>query len=257
MLVSRLQWPRLERLLVGNILLSFLSYFLELLVMKSSKLCILAIACMCAFAAAQIWAADESKTDAKSPTATESKDGFVSLFNGKDLTGWHGDPDLWKVVDGVIVGSTDNKQIKHNSFLISDKSYKNFILKADFKLRNHNSGIQFRSVELPPEFDCKGYQADMADKRYTGILHEEHGRIIVADVDPEEVKKHYTPGESAHYVITADGPHIKQEINGFTTVDYTEPEGDKSPKEGILALQLHAGQKMEVEFKNIEIKELP
>ncbi|HZZ29310.1 MAG TPA: DUF1080 domain-containing protein [Pirellulales bacterium] len=199
---------------------------------------------------------DTAQSKADSAQSKADKDQFVSLFNGKDLTGWHGDPDLWKVTDGVIVGTTDDKQIKHNSFLISDKPYKNFVLKADFKLRNHNSGIQFRSVELP-EFDCKGYQADMADKRYTGILHEEKGRIIVADVKEDEVKQHYTPGEWAHYVITADGPHIKQEINGYTTIDYTEPEGDKTPKEGILGLQLHAGQKMEVEFKNIEIKELP
>jgi hypothetical protein len=71
------------------------------------------------------------------------------------------------------------------------------------------------------------------------------------------VLNHYKPGEWAEFVITADGPHIKQEINGYTTIDYTEPEGDKTPKEGVIALQLHAGPKMRVEFKDIEIKELP
>jgi hypothetical protein len=192
--------------------------------------------------------------DTSPATKTDSK--FVTLFNGKNLDGWHGDPQLWKVVDGVIVGSTDDKQIMKNSFLISDKPYKNFVLKAKFRLRNHNSGIQFRSQELP-DFACKGYQADMADKRYTGILHEEGGKTIVADVKEDEVLKHYKPGEWAEYLITADGPHIKQEINGYTTIDYTEPEGDKSAKEGILALQLHAGPKMRVEFKDIEIMELP
>jgi hypothetical protein len=194
--------------------------------------------------------------DASASKAADGK--FVSLFNGKDLTGWHGDMDLWKVVDGVIVGSTDDKKIDKNTFLISDKSYKNFVLKAKFRLRNHNSGIQFRSIELTdPKYGCKGYQADMADKRYTGILHFEGGKIIVADVKEDEMKQHYTPGEWAEYVITADGPHIKQEINGYTTIDYTEPDGDESPKEGILGLQLHTGQKMKVEFKDIEIKELP
>jgi Domain of Unknown Function (DUF1080) len=193
---------------------------------------------------------------ADTASAAKADDKFVSLFNGKTLDGWHGDMELWKVVDGVIVGSTDDKQIKKNSFLITDKKYKDFVIKAKFRLRNHNSGIQFRSEELP-DFACKGYQADMADKRYTGILHEEGGRIIVADVKEDEVLKHYTPGEWAEYVITADGPHIKQEINGYTTIDYTEPDGDKTLKEGIIALQLHAGPKMKVEFKDIEIKELP
>jgi hypothetical protein len=193
---------------------------------------------------------------ALSAAAADRDPKFVPLFNGKDLTGWHGDSELWKVADGTILGSTDDKQIKHNSFLISDKSYKKFILKAKFKLRNHNSGIQFRSRELD-EFAVKGYQADIADKRYTGILHEEGGRLVVADVNQEELAKHYKPGEWAEYVITADGPHIKQEINGYTTIDYTEPEGDKTPKEGVIALQLHAGPKMRVEFKEVEIAELP
>src|SRR5215831_12617351 len=93
---------------------------------------------------------------ADEPAKAEGK--FVPLFNGKDLAGWHGDPELWKVVDGVIVGSTDDKEIKKNTFLISDKSYKNFVLKAKFRLRNHNSGIQFRSIELTdPKYGCKGY----------------------------------------------------------------------------------------------------
>jgi len=97
----------------------------------------------------------------------------------------------------------------------------------------------------------------MADKQFTGILHEEGGRLIVAPVKEEELLKHYKPGEWAEYVVTADGPHIKQEINGYTTIDYTEPFGDETPKEGIIAMQLHTGPKMKVEFKDIEIKELP
>jgi len=197
-----------------------------------------------------------SAQTADTPAAAKADDKFVPLFNGKNLDGWHGDMDLWKVTDGEIVGSTDDKQIKKNTFLITDKKYKNFVLKAKFRLRNHNSGIQFRSAELP-DFACKGYQADMAETRYTGILHEEGGRLIVADVKADELMKKYKPGEWAEYVITADGPHIKQEINGYTTIDYTEPFGDETPKEGIIALQLHTGPKMKVEFKDIEIKELP
>jgi hypothetical protein len=180
---------------------------------------------------------------------------FQPLFDGKSLTGWQGDPELWSVKDGSIVGSTETKKITKNSFLIADKPYKNFELRARFKLRNGNSGIQFRSAKFP-EHVVRGYQADVAEKRYMGILYEEGGRGILSDVTPEEVEKHLKPGEWNEYVLIADGPHIVQKINGFTTVDYTETS-DKGAKKGIIALQVHVGPPMQVMFKDIEIKELP
>ena len=87
---------------------------------------------------------------------------FVPLFNGKNLDGWEGDPDLWHVAAGEIVGSTEKKKIPTNSFLATKKHYKNFVLKLKFKLGNHNSGIQFRS-KLHDGFVVIGYQADIAD----------------------------------------------------------------------------------------------
>ena len=98
-----------------------------------------------------------------------AKDGFKPLFNGKNLDGWDGDPRLWKAQDGMIVGSTEGNPLKYNSFLATKKSYANFILRAQAKLRNHNSGIQFRS-ELIPELKwaVRGYQADMAENNYWG-----------------------------------------------------------------------------------------
>jgi hypothetical protein len=140
--------------------------------------------------------------------------------------------------------------------LIYDKPYKNFILKATFKLRNHNSGIQFRSKELD-DFVCSGYQADIAEKKYTGNLYEEKGRGTLVQVNEAELKKHAVPGEWTEYMITADGPHIQEQINGFTTVDYVEKDPEKGATDGVIGLQLHMGPKMEVEFKNIEIMELP
>ena len=70
---------------------------------------------------------------------------FVPLFNGKNLDGWEGDADVWHAEAGEIVGSSDDKTIARNEFLITKKHYRNFILKVKFKLRNHNSGVQFRS----------------------------------------------------------------------------------------------------------------
>ncbi len=181
---------------------------------------------------------------------------FKPMFNGKDLSGWTGDKDLWSFADGVVTGSTESKKLTHNSFLATEKPYKNFIIKAQFKLRNHNSGIQIRSKQFP-DYVVKGYQSDMDEANtYTGALYEEGGRGILAKPaagSKDKVKK----GEWNDYLITVDGPHIKQEVNGFTTVDYTEKDEVKGAKEGIIALQLHAGAPMKVEYKDVMIKVLP
>jgi len=79
-------------------------------------------------------------------TRQEKADGFVLLFNGTDLNGWEGDPALWSVQNGAIVGLSDGHPFTVNTFLIHKGTFTNFILKGDIKLRNHNSGIQFRSV---------------------------------------------------------------------------------------------------------------
>jgi hypothetical protein len=188
--------------------------------------------------------------------ATAAEEGFTPLFDGKTLDGWKGDPDLWKVEDGTVAGCTDEKAAKHNTFLATEKTYKNFILKVKFKLRNHNSGVQVRSKQFP-DYVVRGYQPDIAESRYTGILYEEGGRGILADVKPDEVAKHVNKGDWNQYVITCDGPKTKIELNGFTTVDYTEKDAAKGATEGIIAFQLHAGPKMKVWFKDVEIKELP
>lgn len=189
------------------------------------------------------------------PAAVRAEEEFKPLFNGENLEGWTGDEKLWSVEDGAIVGSTESKDLKHNSFLATEKTYKNFVLRLKFKLRNGNSGVQFRS-KLHDDHVVKGYQADIAEARFMGILYEEGGRGILADVKPEEVDEHVKKDDWNEYVITVDGPHIKQELNGFVTVDYEE-KSDEGAKEGIIALQLHVGPKMRVWFKDVEIKELP
>lgn len=184
-----------------------------------------------------------------------AEEGFRPLFDGKTLTGWRGDPELWSVENGTIVGTTDNKTIKHNSFLCTQERFDNFVLKLKFKLRNGNSGVQVRSKQ-GENYRVTGYQADIAEARFMGILYEEGGRGILADVKPEEVAKHVNPHGWNEYVITCDGPRITQVLNGFTTVDYTE-KSPQGAKKGIIALQLHVGPKMQIHFKDIYIKPLP
>ena len=101
--------------------------------------------------------------------------GLRPLFNGKDLTGWTGDDRLWSVKDGAIIGSTKNATIEQNSFLSYEKSYGDFILRVKAKLDNHNSGIQFRGEQLE-NYAVAGYQADIAEQTYYGMLYEEKKR---------------------------------------------------------------------------------
>lgn len=184
----------------------------------------------------------------------QAEDGYEALFDGSSLTGWQGDEELWSVEDGVIVGSTESKTISKNSFLSTLKSYDNFVLRLKFKLPSGNSGVQYRSKQYP-EHVVRGYQADIADNMYMGILYEEGGRGILVNVDPAEVAKHNRPGEWNEYVITARDGHLTQQLNGFTTVDYQETS-DEGATSGIIALQLHVGPPMKVYFKDIEIKSL-
>ena len=117
--------------------------------------------------------------------------GYTLLFNGKNLDGWDGDPALWSVQDGAIVGSSDGHPFKVNTFLIyKTRKFSDFTLKASIKLRNHNSGIQFRSGQLPgPGWIVSGPQADASDagdKSAWGNYYEERGRSRTMMKTPDE-----------------------------------------------------------------------
>lgn len=188
----------------------------------------------------------------------EIGDGFVRLFNGEDLAGWHGDMRLWKAVDGVIVGSTEGNAIEQNSFLATEKSYGDFVLRIKVKLRNHNSGIQFRS-EQADDYVVKGYQADVATQKYFGMLYEEKKRgkmdywNALPAAEQEAIHASAKQGDWNEYEITCIGDSVKMVLNGYTTCDTVDPDG---AKEGVIALQIHRGDPMEVRFKDISIKEL-
>src|SRR5687768_18491410 len=91
-----------------------------------------------------------------------AQDGFRPLFNGKDLTGWEGNPELWSVEDGCITGKTTGpEQLAYNQFLIwRGGVVKNFELRAKIKQSGNNTGIQYRSKELPEggKWSVGGYQ---------------------------------------------------------------------------------------------------
>src|SRR5262249_11765594 len=139
-----------------------------------------------------------------------------------------------------------------NTFLITKKKYANFILRADCKLRNHNSGIQFRSEALP-EYVVKGYQADMAENNYWGCLYEEKGtRGVLVNGWKDKAEKIVKLKDWNTYEIRCEGDHIQLFLNGVQTADLH----DSASLDGIIALQLHRGPAMEAYFRNIEIKVL-
>jgi len=217
--------------------------------------------------------------------------GFQPLYDGKDLTGWEGRPEHWSVEDGAITGKTTKEHpAKGNNFLIwrpngTNGIVGNFELRLSYKIVPNgdkgfgNSGIQYRSKDFG-NFVVGGYQADFeAGKTYSGILYEERmdgilaqrgQKTVVKTVDgktkvevvgsvgnSKEIQSKIKDKDWNDYVVIASGNHLQHFINGVQTVDVTdEREGGKGAKSGILALQLHAGDPMTVQFKNIRIKNL-
>lgn len=215
--------------------------------------------------------------------ATHAADpGFKSIFNGKDLTGWEGNPKLWSVQDGAITGRTgedSDTKLKHNTFLIwRGGKVGDFELRFQYRIVKGNSGVQYRSKELPKgEFGpiVGGYQADFeAGKTYSGILYEERGRGILAKrgektvikpgAKPEvtgsvgntdEIQAAIKDEDWNDYRIVARGNHLQHFINGKQTIEVTDEDAEKGAKEGILALQIHVGPVMTVQFKGLQLKE--
>ncbi len=179
--------------------------------------------------------------------------GWVSLFNGRDLTGWDGDPTLWRVENGVLVGSTDGvPPIQRNTFLISKEKYSDFVLTLEIKLRNHNSGVQFRS-EAHPDWVVSGYQADAAENNWWGSLYDERGkRGIIVNGWKGKGETVVKAADWNLYEITCRGNHIQIKLNGSVTAELD----DDQSRDGVIALQLHRGPPMRVEFRNIRLKKL-
>ena len=177
------------------------------------------------------------------------------LFNGKDLTGWHPVPGgKWEVVDGAILGTSPRSERRHG-LLVTDKRYKNFKVRAKFKVEKGDSGFYFRAKKTGTRVSVKGFQAEVDNSPEVGGLYETSMRAWVKKPDPKVIKKIYKPGEWTDLLVTAIGDDLTVSLNGVTV---TELLGDKKClKEGHLALQLHGGQDMRVQFKDLAIMELP
>jgi|SRR5581483_684985 len=191
-------------------------------------------------------------------TPEEKKEGFVLLFNGKDLTGWDGDPRIWSVRDGALTGTTDTdqKKLAHNSFLIYKDEFADFTLLFEIKLRNHNSGMQFRSTRLP-DWVVTGYQADaseVGEKSAWGNLYDEKGQARKLMKTPDEgwlkAKSVVRHGDWNQYEVVARGHHVILRLNGVETIN----QDVEKTAPGVIAIQAHMGEPMEVQVRSIRLK---
>jgi len=200
---------------------------------------------------------------------------FESLHNGRDLEGWDGDPSIWSVEDGAITGiTTAEKPLQHNTFLIlAGKPLSDFRLELQYRITGGNSGIQYRSRVIDPEkWIVGGYQADIeAGVTYTGILYEEKGRGILAlrgeratisaegkseketFADAADLQKFIRQNDWNDYVVEAQGNTLKHIINGHLMSETIDHETNKRSAEGVLALQVHVGPPMKVQFRNLRL----
>jgi hypothetical protein len=184
--------------------------------------------------------------------ATAADDGFVPLFDGKSLDGWHARPGgNWAVQDAVILGTSEKTERRHG-LLVTDRKFKDFAVRLKFKATKGNSGLYFRIDEVDEPVGCHGFQAEIADRGGIGGLYETRGRAWVVQPKPEQVAKYFKPGEWNTMTVTAKGRNVTVEVNGTKTAELTN---DPGRTEGHIALQLHGGQDMHVEFKDVEIRE--
>lgn len=205
--------------------------------------------------------------------------GFQPLFDGKTMNGWDGDPKFWRVEDGALVGQTTvENQPKQNTFLIwRGGSPADFELKLEFRLTGFNSGIQYRSIELPDiKWAMKGYQADMdGEQRFTGQIYEERGRgflalrgqctyigdggkpgLVGSLGDSGELKNIIKSEDWNDLDVIARGNTLIQLINGRVMSMLVDDDTSGRKMSGLIGIQVHKGPPMKIEVRNIRIKNL-
>ncbi|MGB7323918.1 MAG: DUF1080 domain-containing protein [Rubripirellula sp.] len=215
----------------------------------------------------------------------ESSD-MITIFNGKDLEGWSGDPRLWSVKDGVIHGETTAENAATgNTFLIFDDKMDDLEVRLSFRCNaTNNSGIMYRSQHVTKgaknDWVLKGYQYEGRNEEdfpnVPGFIYDERGtrgRICIVGevaewnedgkkvlrndlIDQAAFKKLMKVDDWNDVVIIAKGNHIQHYLNGKLLLDFTDNLTDKSFSKGLFGLQLHAGKPMWAEFKNIRYKSL-
>jgi hypothetical protein len=226
------------------------------------------------------------------PLVLDDQTGFTPIFDGATLKGWDGDPAFWKVEHGAIVGeSSAANPVKENTFIIwRGGAPKDFELKLQFKMSSTNSGIQIRSQHVPAgtmvgdravegKWVMKGYQADIDfANTFTGQVYEERGRGFLAmrgqavyvpdgadakprvignlQQTPDELKALIKQNDWNQVHLIARGNTIIQILNGAVTSIVVDDDSKGRALEGLIGFQMHVGDPMRVEFRNIWLRTL-
>jgi 3-keto-disaccharide hydrolase len=223
------------------------------------------------------------------PLVVDDRTGFEPIFDGKTLNGWEGDPAFWKVENGAIVGqSTTENPVKENTFIIwRGGEPRDFELKVQFRMNSTNSGIQIRSVHLPAgtavgdgtvqgKWVLKGYQADIDfANSFTGQFYEERGRGFLAmrgqmvyvpegearprvignlQQTPDELKALIKQNDWNQVHLIARGNTLIQILNGAVMSVVIDDDTKGRSLGGLIGFQIHVGQPMKIEFRNVWLK---
>ncbi len=203
-----------------------------------------------------------------------AQDGFVALFNGRDLSGWDVEPGLWRVQDGIIIGTSEVGRPKTNSFLIWRGTVRDFELRVTIRVvGDNNSGVQYRSRRLPEitPWTIQGYQCDVHPVDvHTAMTYEERGRGIFGyngvDVVMDPSGQRWQVGERPpvtadlaqwnEFAVIARGNRLEHKLNGRTTSVFIDHDEKNRALSGLVALQLHAGTPHTIQVKQVLLKTL-
>jgi hypothetical protein len=208
--------------------------------------------------------------------------GFHSIFDGKTLDGWEGDPKYWRAADGLMTGEiTPETVIKSNTFIIWRRGApQDFELKVDYRITaSGNSGVNYRSVVVPDavtpsnRFAMRGYQCDIdGQNRYTGNNYEEKGRLFLAERgevthvtgtrkpivlsrigDNQELARLITADWNSIHLIVR-GNMMIHNINGrLMSVTLDDDPGREA--KGLIGVQVHVGPPMRVDYRNWRLRQ--
>lgn len=209
-------------------------------------------------------------------TVKPGDDGFVRLFNGRSLRNWAGDREYWKVEDGALTGVTDGSLDRNRFLTWTGSTIRHFDLRVKVKISaGGNSGIQYRGTSRPElGLDAvSGYQCDVVadNPNYNGMLYEERGRrilshtgekvIVAPDGQPWIVGRmpvrEFESGRWHEFRVLAEGNRHRHWIDGHPTADLIDLDPQGRQLEGVLAVQVHVGPPMKVQFKDFRIRHLP
>jgi hypothetical protein len=216
------------------------------------------------------------------PVVFDDFTGFTQIFDGKTMKGWEGEQGYWRVEEGALVGETTAANpLKTNTFMIwRGGEPANFDLRVEFRINSTNSGVQYRSVEMPEagRFVLKGYQADIDfANQFSGMLYEERGRMFLAPrgtvgyvpaegppsrtlatlENGEALKAFIKVNDWNQFQVIARGNVLMHVMNGHVMAAVVDDDAKNRSMKGLIGLQLHTGPPMKVEFRNIYLKNLP